>query len=83
MNTSKYTYHTYLGIDFTPREIEYLQQLALGKTSKGIAKTLFVSYRTVEFYVEKLKLKTGCRNKLELVIWAANFGISDKDILLH
>lgn len=43
------------------REIECLTHLSLGKTSKEIARTLNLSPRTVEFYFQNMKQKTGLK----------------------
>lgn len=54
-------------ISFTPREMDILQLLIQGKTAKGIARNLQLSARTVESYVEKLKLKMSATTKYDLI----------------
>lgn len=51
----------------TQREQEIVYQLVRGKTAKGIAITLGISYRTVEHHLENIKHKTGCLSKAELI----------------
>jgi len=53
-------------ISLTQRESEILFFALRGKTSKLIALTLGLSFRTVESYLEKIKLKFGVQNKPEL-----------------
>ena len=51
----------------TVREIEILSYLVCAKSAKEIGKILNISYRTVEDYTEKLKLKLNAKNKNELI----------------
>lgn len=51
----------------TKKEYQCLLQMALGKTSKEIARELFVSYRTIENHIANLKDKLGCKRKAELI----------------
>jgi len=53
--------------NFTSREMECLFFLIRGKTSKEIAKILKISPRTVETYLENIKLKMKCSNKLQVI----------------
>jgi DNA-binding CsgD family transcriptional regulator len=55
-----------MGISVTQRESEVLFLILRGKTSKLIALALGLSYRTVEGYLEKIRLKFGARNRTEL-----------------
>ncbi len=55
------------GISLSPRESEVLFLVLRGKTSKLAAAALGLSYRTVEQYVETLKLKFGVQSKIELI----------------
>ena len=50
-----------------PREIECIIYILRGKTSKQIAKILELSHRTIEFYVNRLKIKLHCHSKSELI----------------
>jgi DNA-binding CsgD family transcriptional regulator len=50
----------------TKRELECLFLMLEGKTAKEIAIILKISYRTVETYLEKIKIKLNCQHKHEL-----------------
>lgn len=56
-----------LARSLTQREKECLKHLLEGKSIKGIATTLSLSPRTVEYYLVNVKNKIGCWNKEELV----------------
>ncbi len=65
---NKYFVQTSLGeIALTKRELECAQFLLAGKTAKETAKYLNISPRTVEEYLENIRFKFNCRNKLEIV----------------
>ena len=49
------------------RQKECLELLVCGKKAKEIARTLNLSYRTIEFYVAALKEKFNCSNRIELI----------------
>lgn len=58
-------------IHITAREAEVLRYTILGYSAKRTAKQLNISYRTVEYYIDTLKLKLRCgtkRDPMELVI---------------
>ena len=60
-------------IFFTKRETECLEFLSLGKTTKEIARILDLSPRSVDFYFQNLKKKTGLsRRKLVIYLTRAN-----------
>ncbi|EKE01842.1 MAG: hypothetical protein ACD_21C00035G0002 [uncultured bacterium] len=70
----------YLGANFgneyfTKREYDVFQQLLLSKSAKQIALVLNVSPRTVEAYVNKIKLKLQCGYKSDIVVTAVKFGL--------
>lgn len=54
-------------VTLTAREKECLYYLVSGKSAKQTAALLNVSPRTVEFHLENIKQKAGCRTKLELL----------------
>ncbi len=54
-------------IYFSKREMECIYLLIRGKTSKMIAKELNLSYRTVEHYLENIKIKLNVSTKAALV----------------
>ena len=54
-------------VKLTSRQTEVLFYLLRGKTAKKIALLLNISYRTVEEYLEQLRLKFNASNKNELI----------------
>ncbi|KIE05186.1 hypothetical protein NF27_EM00120 [Candidatus Jidaibacter acanthamoeba] len=54
-------------INLTKREVECLQNLALGKSVKEIANILGISDRTVEVHLNNIKLKSGYNHRSQLV----------------
>jgi len=61
-------------VDLSPREHEVLFLILRGKTAKLAATALGLSYRTVEQYLESIKLKFGVRSKIELIDAAVGLG---------
>lgn len=60
----------------TPREREVLQMLAEGKSTRQIAKELFVSVKTVEGYRRLIAQKTGARGIAEMTRYAIREGLT-------
>lgn len=60
----------------TTREREVLQLIAEGKTTKGIAKDLFVSIKTVDWHRRQLMKKLSIDSVAELVKYAINEGLT-------
>jgi PAS domain S-box-containing protein len=56
------------------RQSECLYYLVRGMTAKQIAKTLHLSHRTIEFYLDNLKVKFQCKTRSELVSKAFEMG---------
>jgi DNA-binding NarL/FixJ family response regulator len=54
----------------SPAERRVLEQLLSGASNRGIAAALVLSPRTVESHVSRLLAKTGCRSRMELLLWA-------------
>lgn len=50
------------------REKQCAHYLLNGMTAKEIGLKLGLSFRTIEAYIENMKMKLRCRNKIELVI---------------
>ena len=65
----------YNAVYFTRREAECMVLLLKGKTINGVATTLKLSPRTVEYYVKNMKSKLGCKTKFDLVdiVYASDF----------
>ena len=57
------------GIEYslTPREKEIIVPLLKGYSASQIGKQIFLSKRTVEHHVERMKEKLGCNSKAELI----------------
>ena len=62
------------------RELEVLQYIALGKTSREIAAIMFVSDNTVEAHRKALFAKLGAVNVADLIMKAINKGYLKKGI---
>jgi DNA-binding CsgD family transcriptional regulator len=56
------------------RELQCLFHLLHGKSSKQIAAVLNLSKRTIDGYLDSIKIKFGCLNKFELIIAAIEAG---------
>ena len=64
--------------DLTPRELEVLQLIAVGRTNKEIANELVISMNTVTNHVKNILGKTGSTNRTE----AANYAFR-RSIVSH
>lgn len=62
----------------TKRECECVFLLIRGKTAKEIAGLLSLSKRTVESYVENIKNKMNCQNKVEILVKAISNGYQNQ-----
>lgn len=60
MNSSK-------KIVLSNRQKQCIEHLLKGQTAREIANQLNLSHRTIEHYIELLKIKFDCRNKVQLV----------------
>lgn len=54
-------------VKFTQRELQCLLELSNGQTMKEIARIMSISPRTVESYLNSMKIKTGCFRKSQLL----------------
>ncbi len=61
--------------DLTDREIEVLQRLAEGRTTREISELFVLSHHTVRNHVRNLLTKLGARSQLDAVVIAAGMGI--------
>jgi len=59
----------------TNKEIEIIKLLTQGKTTKDIAKELFISYHTVNTHRKNILAKLQLKNTSELVMYAVKHGI--------
>ncbi len=60
----------------TPREREVLQLISEGKSTKAIAKELFVSNKTIEWHRSQLMNKLAAQSVAELVKYAIREGLT-------
>jgi DNA-binding NarL/FixJ family response regulator len=67
--------------ELTKREFEILTQVAMGRTNKELAETLFISIKTVETHKTHILEKLGLRNTAELVKYAIKNNIISVDNL--
>ena len=56
----------------TTAEMAVNRLLLEGLSNKAIAKQLVLSVRTVESHVSRSLMKTGCNNRVQLVLWLMN-----------
>lgn len=61
--------------DLTPRELDVLRQLALGRSNKEIAATLFISEETVKTHVGNLLSKLQVENRAQAIVQALKHGL--------
>ncbi len=59
----------------SPREKEVLRLIAMGHTTREIARILSISCKTVETHRAKIKEKTGSRNLADMVRYALKIGL--------
>lgn len=59
--------HDHLEIKLTPRQMECLFYLLRGKTAKDIAAILKISVRTIEQYIDQIKMRFSAKSKAELI----------------
>lgn len=62
------------------REREVLQLLAMGHTDQEMADKLYLSIKTVETYKARIKEKLGLRGRAELVRYAIQSGLLDREV---
>jgi DNA-binding NarL/FixJ family response regulator len=60
----------------TPRELEIIRLLAVGKPNKKIAAELGITLRTVETHRAKIMLKLGLHSLAEIIHYALRYGLA-------
>jgi DNA-binding NarL/FixJ family response regulator len=61
--------------ELTHRELEVLEQVAVGARNREIAVTLNVSVKTVEFHLRNILSKLGVRSRTEAVVRACQLDL--------
>lgn len=69
-------------VDFTPRELEILQLVIIGKTNKAIAGEIYISEKTVEFHLDNIYTKIGVRTRMLASVWALQHGLQIETTLI-
>ncbi len=59
----------------TPRELEVLQLMQLGRTNRQVAEELFISRGTVKRHVENIIAKLGVSDRTQAVVRALELGV--------
>ena len=59
----------------TPRELEVLALIAQGLSNRQLSEKLFVSEATVKTHVARVIMKTGCRDRAQVVALAYQSGL--------
>lgn len=59
---------------FTGRELDVMRLLAKGYSNKEIGNALSISARTIENYRQSIQKKSGCRNAVEISMYALKHG---------
>lgn len=67
----------YLIDPLTEREIEILAEIALGKTNKEVAESIFVSENTVKYHLKNIYLKLDVKNRTEAITKAGVLNIGN------
>ena len=62
----------------SPRELEILQLVIIGKTNKAIAHQIYISEKTVEFHLANIYDKIGVRTRILAGVWALRNGMEVK-----
>ena len=62
-------------VPLTDREAEVLDHVLEGKSSKEVARLLFVSKRTIDFHLTNIYHKLHVTNRVQAVLRAAQLGL--------
>jgi predicted ATPase/DNA-binding CsgD family transcriptional regulator len=62
------------------REFDVVRLLAGGLTNREIAEKLFLSERTVEGHLDRIRNKLALRSKTEIATWAIESGVLETDV---
>jgi DNA-binding CsgD family transcriptional regulator len=61
--------------DLTPRELEVLRLIAIGRSNADISTALSISLNTVATHVRSILAKCGCANRTEAAAYALQYGL--------
>ena len=61
--------------DLTPRELEVLRLLAVGRSNRQLAAELFVSEKTVKTHVSSILAKLRLSDRTQAALWAVRAGL--------
>jgi predicted ATPase/DNA-binding CsgD family transcriptional regulator len=61
--------------ELTPREVEILAMVGLGRTDPQIAESLYISPKTASVHVANIKSKLGLETRLEIALRARELGL--------
>ncbi len=64
------------GVEMTERELEILRLVARGQSNADIARTLYVTPKTVKFHLTNIFAKLGVTNRTEAAAYAFNKGLA-------
>lgn len=64
------------GAGLSVREVDVLRLVAAGHTDADIAATLVISVKTVHSHLDRIRDKTGCRRRPELLRFAIEHGFA-------
>jgi DNA-binding CsgD family transcriptional regulator len=59
----------------TPRELDVLERLTVGRTNREIATDLFISEKTASVHVSNIKSKLGANGRAEIAAIAVRLGL--------
>jgi len=62
------------------REFDVVQLLAGGRTNREIAEKLFLSERTVEGHLDRIRNKLALRSRTEIAAWAIESGVLETNV---
>lgn len=76
INETKLTLNSSILAGLTKRQADCLYYLVYGMTIKEIAKTLDLAPKTVEHYLDAVKIKLNCYSRSELIAKALQLGVA-------
>lgn len=71
-----------ISAELTEREVEVLALIAQGLTNQEMCDRLWVSMPTIKTHISHLLVKTGARDRVQLVLYALRTGVADLDSVL-